>query len=141
MSSLIFSKVIKTNLKKYKIQQFKFKNSTDCTAHYNQLVKKYAEDVSNVYSSYNLNDWTSNYFIKNNKPINISRFGDVIQITESKQLMNLNQFKGDFSEIYSELKKIKNKSSNRPHKTLAKIIGELLNIKKVTTVSGIFYIV
>lgn len=107
MSSLIFSRVIKTNLKKYKVLQFKFKNSTDCTAHYNELVKKYAENVSYKHSSYNLNDWTSNSFINNNKPLNISRFGDIIQIIESKQIMNLNQFKDDFSNIYSEIKILK----------------------------------
>jgi len=87
-------------MKKYKIQRLKFKNSTDCTAHYNALVKKYVEDVS-----YNLNDWTSNFLTKNNKPLNISRFGNVIQIIESKQIMSLNQFKNDFSEIYNAMKK------------------------------------
>lgn len=104
MGNLIFSKIIKVKLNKYKVEQFKFKSSTDCTLYYNQLVKKYVDEEPKKTLSYDLDDWTSNNFLHHNMPLNISRFGDVIQLIESKQIIDLKVFKNDFSKIYTKIK-------------------------------------
>ena len=105
MSNLILSKIIKIDSRKYKVQQFKFKNATDCTLYYNKVVKKYADDVPSEAFSYDLNDWTSNNFINNNKPLNVSRFGDIIQIIESRQIIEGSVLKHDLPELYRYLKR------------------------------------
>ncbi|MDT0551992.1 hypothetical protein [Urechidicola vernalis] len=97
------SKIIHIASRTYKVEFIKHKSSTDCTFHYNNLVKEYAAKQEVKKEEYDLNDWTSNVFVIDGKPLSVARFGETIQLIKSLQSQNLEIYKNDLSVIFAKL--------------------------------------